>query len=478
MGGAAGNHKPGTTGEKFKKLFRCDGCTTTLRVFSFFAALGGFLFGYDLGLISGAIHYIVDDLAECGQADDVVLNVTLAPVLATTSFAFFNDTDGGSGDDGSVHECMSTTAGIIISAAKIGAVVGTFVAGSLMNVGRRTAIGINCGIFVAGPVIMALSETVPVIVVGRFVVGLGVGIGAVVSPAYMSEMSPAVVRGRVVMLYQVFLGIGLLMSVILDYALIDLDENWRYMVGLPAILAVVQFPIIFICPRSPHFLIHKGFDEEARATLAKLYPAGPEAVEAEFQEIKTRLEKLDLVMEKRIKDHGKPCCNRCACFAKWPVFQHKAQLLAVNARELVRGAERAQFSVVILFAFFNQACGSTAIINYAPTIFANVGVEVDEAVILSAALGAIKLLGIIICFFMVDSCGRRPLFVSGFYLMAISLCGLALAEGLVSMPLALVSALACMVAFSFMGAFWVLVGEVFTLGTKVIAAPLVRGHTH
>ena len=163
---------------------------------------------YDLGLISGAIHYIVDDLAECGQADDVVLNVTLAPVLATTSFAFFNDTDGGSGDDGSVHECMSTTAGIIISAAKIGAVVGTFVAGSLMNVGRRTAIGINCGIFVAGPVIMALSETVPVIVVGRFVVGLGVGIGAVVSPAYMSEMSPAVVRGRVVMLYQVFLGIG------------------------------------------------------------------------------------------------------------------------------------------------------------------------------------------------------------------------------------------------------------------------------
>ena len=58
-----------------------------------------------------------------------------------------------------------------------------------------------------------------------------------------------------------------------------------------------------------------------------------------------------------------------------------------------------------------QACGSTAIINYAPTIFANVGVEVDEAVILSAALGAIKLLGIIICFFMVDSCGRRPLFV-------------------------------------------------------------------
>ena len=63
------------------------------------------------------------------------------------------------------------------------------------------------------------------------------------------------------------------MSVILDYALIDLDENWRYMVGLPAILAVVQFPIIFICPRSPHFLIHKGFDEEVRSILRRVSAA-------------------------------------------------------------------------------------------------------------------------------------------------------------------------------------------------------------
>ena len=85
--------------------------------------------------------------------------------------------------------------------------------------------------------------------------------------------------------------------------------------------------------------------------------------------------------------------------------------MGVNARELLKGAESKQFSVVMCFAFFSQACGSTAIINYAPTIFANVGMEIEEAIIMSAALGAIKLLGVTISIFIIDSCGRRPLFV-------------------------------------------------------------------
>lgn len=201
------------------------------------------------------------------------------------------------------------------------------------------------------------------------------------------------------------------MSVILDYAMVDLDENWRWMVGSPCVLAVLQFFIIFICPRSPMFLISKGFDEEAREVLSKLYVGGPDVVEVEFQEIKSKLDKLKHSAEKRVKEHGEACCNFCSCLSRWPNVQKQANLTAANARELFRGSETKQLSLVVLFAFFNQACGSTAIINYAPTIFANVGVEVDDAIIMSAALGGIKLFGIIIVFFAIDSCGRRPLFV-------------------------------------------------------------------
>jgi hypothetical protein len=194
--------------------------------------------------------------------------------------------------------------------------------------------------------------------------------------------------------------------------MIDLDENWRFMVGVPVLLAVIQVFILVAAPRSPHFLIYKGFNEEARQVLSKLYPGGPEIVETEFQEIKSKMDKLDKIAHKRVKRLKHKCCQGCACLSSCPKAQKNAQLLGVNALELVQGSEKNQFFLVVLFAFFNQACGSTAIINYAPTIFEHVGVEVDDAIILSSALGATKLAGIVVSFFMIDSCGRRILFVT------------------------------------------------------------------
>jgi MFS family permease len=146
---------------------------------------------------------MIADLGNCTQAEWIEWNRTRVPMDND-----FTLNSSNSGDDEHCNTWTSGDVAIVIGAAKIGAVVGTLISGFMMDIGRRTTVGINCAFFSVGPIIMAVSEGVPGLILGRFIVGLGVGVGSVVSPIYMAEMSPPAVRGRVVMLYVVFLAIG------------------------------------------------------------------------------------------------------------------------------------------------------------------------------------------------------------------------------------------------------------------------------
>jgi SP family myo-inositol transporter-like MFS transporter 13 len=115
-----------------------------------FAALGGFLFGYDLGLIAGALLYMETDLALTESTEEVIVGM-----------------------------------------AKVGAFFGTFIGGALMqDLGRKRAIAWNSVFFILGPCIMVAAGSAATLSLGRFVVGLGVGVSAVVVPAYVGEMAP------------------------------------------------------------------------------------------------------------------------------------------------------------------------------------------------------------------------------------------------------------------------------------------------
>ncbi|KXZ50702.1 hypothetical protein GPECTOR_15g386 [Gonium pectorale] len=158
-----------------------------------FAALGGFLFGYDLGLIGGALLQIE---------------------------RYF-------------HIRGSLPLELIVGAAKLGAAGGTFLGGAAMaRYGRRRALALNSIAFTLGPLVMAAASAPWLLVLGRFIVGVGIGVSATVSPAYIAELAPARIRGGLVQLYEVMLCVGMLTAPLVDWALsgVGSDQAWRIMV--------------------------------------------------------------------------------------------------------------------------------------------------------------------------------------------------------------------------------------------------------
>ncbi|KAL4420816.1 hypothetical protein ABPG75_010472 [Micractinium tetrahymenae] len=214
-----------------------------------FASLAGFLFGYDLGLIGGALLNIRDDF--------------------------------GIGD---------WTAELIVGAAKFGAFFGTFLGGALMlHYGRRKAIAIDSAFFIVGPLIMAASAGVAGLVVGRVVVGMGIGISATVVPAYLGEVAPARVRGRVVESFELLLCAGMLAAALGDAAFQPLPSNWRWMVGAPVVPALLLSLSLWLLPESPRWLVIRGRLDEALAVIHRMYthrilPAGMQHSTAEVEE--------------------------------------------------------------------------------------------------------------------------------------------------------------------------------------------------
>jgi MFS family permease len=117
-------------------------------------------------------------------------------------------------------EASGVDSALIVSAAKLGAFVGTFLGGAAMyKYGRSRSIGGNSVFFIVGPLLMATSATIVQLVIGRFVIGIGIGVSAVVIPAYLAEMAPQTLRGTVVVTYEVLLCVGMLASILVDAAL-------------------------------------------------------------------------------------------------------------------------------------------------------------------------------------------------------------------------------------------------------------------
>ena len=213
------------------------------RMIYFFGALGGVLFGYDTGVISGALLFIPNDFK-------------LTPFLQ----------------------------GAIVAGLLLGAMIGAAFAGRLSDrLGRRRLIIIAAVVFTGGALLAAFAPTVWVLIAARVIIGLAVGSAALVVPLYLSEIAPTEVRGAVTSLNQLMIVCGILAAFIVN-AILASSGDWRLMLGLAAVPSVVLLVGMLFMPETPRYLVHTGEEETAHAVLEEL--PGDERPEERIEEIR------------------------------------------------------------------------------------------------------------------------------------------------------------------------------------------------
>jgi len=300
--------------------------------------LGGALFGYDQGVISGALTGIQKQF----NVGTLLLEV-------------------------------------ITSWVTLGAMAGALVAGAVADrLGRRLTIIAAAGLFVVGALCESLAPVTLVLVVGRLVVGFGVGVASVAAPLYAAELAPARVRGRMISLYQLAITLGIFVAYFADYLLTQGDQ-WRLMLGVSAVPAFLLFVAIMPLPDSPRWFVKMGRHDDARAALDKV-EVGRD-IDAELAEMEA--------------------LNRQEAEGTWR---------AVFARRW-----RKPLVIGVVLAALQQFTGINAIIYYADKIFAAAGYAspASQSLATLVAIGAVNVVSTFVAVAWVDRFGRKPLLLVG-----------------------------------------------------------------
>lgn len=360
------------------------------------ASFGGVLFGYDSALISGAIDSI------------------------QTKFQF-----------------GSAMVGFVVSSILIGGAIGVLISGSFSDwIGRKKVLQISALLFVVASITQAFSPNVAIIIISRLVGGLGIGMASVLSVAYISEVAPAHMRGRLCSAYQFACGIGIVTVYFVNAAIMNgadpawkIATGWRVILALGGVPALLYLLILLPIPESPRWLISKGRREEARIILEKINGT----VEANKELIN---------IENSIKVNEKNT---------WADFKSSKVKKALK--------------VGITLAVLQQLVGINVIIYYTPQVFKAAGAKGDLGTVTISFIGISAMLGVICSMRLVDKLGRKKLLLGG------SL-GMACMQGLVGASLyfnlnlgILTSGFIIVYLFLFNASMgpvvWVILGEIF-----------------
>lgn len=315
------------------------------------AGIGGLLFGYDTGVISGALLYIKDDFEEVKK-----------------------------------KTWMQET---IVAMAIAGAIFGAGIGGWLNDkVGRRWSILIADILFFFGSIVMAIAPTPLIIILGRVVVGLGVGMASVTAPLYISETSPNRIRGALVSTNGLLITGGQFLSYLINLGFTKVNGTWRWMLGVAAVPAIVQFILMLSLPESPRYLYRKNNTREAEAILARIYPA--DEVEEEIRLLKQSVEN-ELAIQGEIAEES-----------------ILTKIKEAWSNKIVRRGLYAGITVQVA----QQFAGINTVMYYSPMIIQFAGFASKQtALALSLISSGLNALGTIVSMVFVDRYGRRRLMI-------------------------------------------------------------------
>lgn len=307
-------------------------------IWSLVAALSGFLFGFDTAVISGADK----------------------PVQALWGLSDFS------------HGLF------IMSVALWGTVIGALFGGVPCDrYGRRqTLIWIGV-LYLVSAVGSAMAWDPASFSFFRFIGGLGVGASSVAAPAYISEIAPTDRRGRLVILYQFTLVLGILIAYVSNYFIGFIGEGaWRWMLGAEALPAAAYLLLAFRIPESPRWLVlFKGDEAAGRNILSRIYPA----------------------------DHVDAVVARI----------HESRVKFAASKSLFVPRFRIPVLFAFLIAFFNQVSGINFVIYYAPRIFEEAGFSESLGLLSTAGIGLVNLVVTMLGVYLIDRAGRRTLLIIG-----------------------------------------------------------------
>ncbi|MEZ5531841.1 MAG: sugar porter family MFS transporter [Steroidobacteraceae bacterium] len=378
------------------------------------ATIGGFMFGYDSGAINGTQEGL-------NQA----------------------------------FELSKLGTGLNVGAILLGCAAGAFLAGRLADrIGRRGVMMIAAVMFLASALGAGAAGSSAVFIFARIVGGLGVGAASVLSPVYISEVTPAHIRGRLSTLQQIMIITGLTGAFVVNYALAHYAGGslatlwlgrpaWRWMFWMQVIPAAVYFLALLLIPESPRFLVMRGREAAATGVLTRLF--GAAEAERKVQEIRVSL----------AADHHRP---RLA-----------------DPLDRASGRVRPIVWTGIGLAVFQQLVGINVVFYYGAVLWQSVGFSEDDALKINILSGTLSILACLVTVMVIDRVGRKPLLSIGSAGMALTLAIVAasfstgtLVDGTLHLSdnagvVALVAANAYVVLFNFSWGpvMWVMLGEMF-----------------
>lgn len=311
-------------------------------------------------------------------------------VVALGGFLFGFDTAVISGAEKSIQQFWHLSVfehGLTISIALIGTVIGSLFGARPSDIfGRKNTLYFVAAAYLLSSIGTAMADSWYVFLIFRLLGGLGVGISSVTAPIYISEVSPADRRGRLVGLFQFNVVLGILISYLSNYLISQGGEtSWRWMLGVQAFPSALFLVLIYFIPESPRWLILKK-NETVRA-LEILRVINPLNCEDELASIKNS----------SLVDASESKANLFSGQYKTPVI------------------------LAVLFAFFNQVSGINAIIYYAPRIFEMAGLGAHSSLLSTVGIGLINFIFTLLGINIIDRVGRRILMIVGSFGLIASL---------------------------------------------------------